>query len=202
MGKKYLYHLWMKVRPIRPWYFLALAIMFSCLGVWGLRENNLHMASLRAAVYEADKNNGDVQSALQRLQLYVTHHMNTDLAGGPNAPYPPIQLVNTYDRAVLKAGEEATAFNSQIYSDAQKFCEKEDPNSFYGRYRVPCVQQYIHNHGVANVPTIPDAIYKFAFASPSWSPDVAGWSLVLAVLSTAGFVVAYIVRWFLRVESK
>src|SRR5690349_6701180 len=122
MDRKYLYSLWTKVRPIRPWYFLALAVMFGCLGVWGLRQNSLHMAQLRAAVYDADKNNGDVQGALQHLQMYVTSHMNTDLAGGPNAPYPPIQLVYTYDRAVLRAGETATAFNTQIYNDAQKFC--------------------------------------------------------------------------------
>ena len=202
MDKRYLHHLWVKVRPVRPWYFLALACISGGLAIVALRGNNLEMVRLRNAVYAADKNNAGVQSALQDLQVYVTNHMNTDLSTGPNAPYPPIQLVYTYDRAVQATGEQASAANKQIYTDAQHYCEKQDSKDFYGAYRVPCVQQYIHNHGIANIPVVPDSLYKFDFVSPAWSPDLAGWSIVVAVFSLLVFVAWLSLRWLLRTLSR
>lgn len=166
-----------------------------------LRANNFHMAALRNDVYAADKNNGDVQKALQNLQVYVTSHMNTDLATGPNAPYPPVQLQYTYDRAVQAAGQQATAANAQIYTDAQHYCEQQDPVDFSGRNRVPCVQQYIENHGVP-LPSIPDSLYKFDFVSPIWSPDLAGWGIVVTSLCLIAFIGTWLLERWLRLRSK
>src|SRR5215471_4918127 len=136
MDKPALHHLWTKLRPIKPWYFLVLAAINGSVGIIALRENNLHMAHLRDAVYTADKNNSNVEKALQDLQVYVTSHMNTQLSAGPNAPYPPIQLQYTYDRAIQAAGSAASAANSKIYTDAQHYCEQQDPIDFSGRNRV------------------------------------------------------------------
>lgn len=201
MDKRYLHHLWTHVRPVRSWYFLILTIVFTGLAIVALRGNNLEMAHLRQAVYDADRDNVHVEQSLQNLQAFVTTHMNTDLSNGPNAPYPPVQLVYTYDRAVQAAGEQATASNAQIYTDAQHYCEQQDSTDFSGHNRVPCVQQYIQNHGVT-LPAIPDSLYKFDFASPWWSPDLAGWSIVLAILSFAAFVVTLAIRWWLKQATK
>ncbi len=187
------YRVWKRVRVIRPWYFLLAALVTGAVCVVVMRQNNLHMAGLRDAVYVADQQGGDVQQALQALQVYVTSHMNTDLSAGPNAPYPPIQLQYTYDRAVQAAGEQASTANAKVYTDAQAYCERQDPTDFSGRNRVPCVQQYVQNHGVA-LPNIPDSLYKFDFVSPVWSPDLAGWSLLLTVF----FVLAAASSWLLR----
>ena len=198
MDKRDWYHIWQRLRPVKPWYLLIAACVFGGIAVVALRANNLQMAELRSAVYAADKNGGDVQSALQALQLYVTTHMNTDLSGGPNAPYPPIQLQYTYDRAVQAAGTAASAANAKIYTDAQHYCELQDPTDFSGHNRVPCVQQYVQSHGV-NLPSIPDGLYKFDFVSPVWSPDFAGWSIVLAIISAALFVCSWLIRrWVYR----
>lgn len=198
MDKRQLHHVWTKVRPIKPWYFLALAFLSSTLAVTSLRQNNLEMAHFRDAVYAADKDNTDVQAALQQLQVYVSSHMNTDLSTGPNAPYPPIQLQYTYDRAVQAAGEAASAANAQVYTDAQHYCEATIPNGFSGKYRITCVQTYIDSHG-AKLPTIPDGLYKFDFVSPSWSPDLAGWSVVVAAGSFLGFIGTWLMaRWLKR----
>jgi len=201
MDKRTVYHLWMKVRHIRPVYFLVIAVVCAALCVIGLRQNNLEMARLRDAVYAADRDNKNVVGALQNLQAYVTAHMNTDLSAGPNAPYPPIQLQYTYDRAVQAAGAAASATNAKIYTDAQHYCEQQDPYDFSGRNRVPCVQQYIQTHG-ATLPNIPDSLYEFAFASPSWSPDLAGWSMVAAIASFVAFVVSWIALKLLRLQSR
>ena len=78
------------------------------------------MYKLRNDVYIADKNNGDVYGALQKLQAYVTTHMNTDLTS-PNGVYPPIQLKYTYDRLVQAQGNQLAQDNSQFYTQAQKY---------------------------------------------------------------------------------
>jgi hypothetical protein len=202
MDKRYMYHLWTKVRPIKLWYFLLAALVFGSISVWALRENNFHMAALRTAVLQADTNNTNVELALQNLQMYVTRHMNTDLSTGPNAPYPPIQLASTYDRAIRTVGEQATAANSKIYTDAQHYCEQQNSKDYYGTNRVPCVQKYVHDHSVATMPTVSDSLYKFDFASPWWSPDLAGWSLLITSTSLLAFIALIIIRQWLKSSSK
>jgi hypothetical protein len=201
MDKRRLHHIWAKTRSIKPWYVLALALASSAVCVTALRQNNLHMAELRDAVYTADKQGKGVQAALQDLQVYVTAHMNTSLSAGPNAPYPPIQLQYTYDRAVQAAGAAANAANAKIYTDAQRHCEETIPTGFSGKYRIACVQSYVDTHGV-KLPAVPDGLYKFNFLSPRWSPDLAGWSLIAAVISFTVFAALWLAERWLRQHSR
>lgn len=179
----------LKHHHIKPQYFLAVAVVSSVVAVVALRANNQHMVTLRQAVYSADKNNTDTKKPLKDLQNYVTTHMNTNLSSGPNAPYPPIQLKYTYERLVAANGSAVTAANNQIYSDAQKACEQQNSTDFSGRNRVPCIEQYVQSHNAAMPAVISDSLYKFSFLSPSWSPDLAGWSLIVAGLGYLMFVV-------------
>lgn len=201
LDKRQLYQLWKRVRAVSLWYFLVAAALTGTVCVFSLRANNLQMAKLRDAVYAADKNGSRVTEALQTLQVYVSAHMNTDLSAGPNSPYPPIQLQYTYDRAVQAAGDAASAENSRIYNDAQHYCEQTIPNGFSGSYRISCVQTYIDQHGV-KLPTIPDGMYKFDFLSPTWSPDLAGWSLLATVLLLAVTALSFGLRWLLKLATK
>lgn len=181
--KRKLHHLWTKIRSIKPWVFLVLAVISGAVSVYALRENNLKMVELRQAVYDADKNNGDIETALRNLRTQVYGHMNTGLASGPNAVHPPVQLKYTYERLVAaqNAGANA-ASNSDIYPQAQQYCEKAIPNGFSGSYRLSCIQAYVKQHGITTLQTIPKNLYQFDFISPTWSPDLAGWSLVLTVV--------------------
>jgi hypothetical protein len=197
MNKRRLHHAWTKFRIIRPWYFLILTVVFGVIFVFALRDNYTRMTVLRSAVYTADQDNGDVKGTIQNLRSYVYAHMNTDLSSGNTAIYPPIQLKYTYDRLTQEAAQKATASNQQLYTDAQTYCQQQDSTDFSGRNRVPCITQYVTTHGVT-VPVIPDDVYKFDFISPRWSPDLAGWSLVIAavsfVLSIAWWLVSRAVR--------
>jgi hypothetical protein len=194
MDKPQLHHIWTRVRPIRPRYFFVAAVVCMLISGFALRANNLHMVKLRDAVYAADKNNGDVSKALTELQRYVTAHMNTKLEG-PNGVYPPIQLKYTYER--LRA-QSAKAGNEQVYTEAQTHCEQQNPNDFSGRNRVPCIQEYVESHGVQQKP-IPQSLYKFDFVSPVWSPDFAGFSvLVTGLLFVAGLATLAVDMWFKR----
>jgi hypothetical protein len=166
------------------------------------------MVRLRSAVYVADKDNGDVNGALKKLQAYVVAHMNTSLTAGSGAIYPPIQLTYTYQR--LEAAQSASVANLQktnlqLYTQAEDYCQAKIPIGFSGRYRVPCIEQYITSHGFGNdltMPTIPASLYEFSFISPTWSPDLAGWSLVVAALSFLLVPISWAIRRWLRNKTK
>jgi len=195
-------HLWKTSRTTQPWaYALALFVLFAGLSVYSLRSNNLHMATLRDKVYAADKAGTGIDEALQNLRDYVGHHMNTNLSSGENAVYPPIQLKYTYDRLINAKASGSNDANARIYTDAQKYCEAKIPTGFSGRYRISCIQSYVASHH-ASSDYINSDLYKFDFYSPRWSPDVAGWSLVLAVLSFFAFVGLLIVALVRRRQAR
>ncbi len=188
MDKRKLHHYWTKIRRLKPWYFLVLAAICGVICLFALRANNLQMVSLRQAVYAADKNNGDVETALRSLREFVYGHMNTNLSSGPNAVHPPIQLKYTYDRLQHAQSADSGKSSSEIYTDAQHYCEAKIPNGFSGSFRLDCIKSYVTNHKVSAGTSIPKNLYQFDFISPSWSPDLAGWSLVAAILSVILFL--------------
>ncbi len=196
MNKRHLHHIWRRFRVLKPWYFLVLAAVSVVICVFAMRSNNQHMVMLRDEVYKADEQNGDVSTTLNNLRNYVYQHMNTNLASGNTGVYPPIQLKYSYDRLVQAQGNDAAAQNTKIYTDAQAYCEQQNSADFSGRNRVPCIEDYVSTHSTAAT-SIPDSLYKFNFISPTWSPDLAGWSMVVAVLSTlAAIFLFFFQRWF------
>lgn len=199
MNKRRLHHIWKKLRLLKPVYFLIIAAISTFTCVLALRANNQHMIQLRDAVYAADEKNTDVQAPLKSLQAYVTSHMNTDLSAGPTPVYPPVQLKYTYDRLVRAQGDAVAAANAQLYTDAQHYCEQQNSTDVSGRNRVPCIEAYVQSHNPEHLQQIPDALYKFSFISPKWSPDAAGWSMLIAIASALLFVISFIAnRWFRR----
>lgn len=162
-------------------YFLALALVTGIVCIFALRANNEHMAKLRDAVYQADQSGQGVDQALQDLRNYVVSHMNTDLAAGPNAVHPPIQLKYTYQRLVQAQNKKIQAQNSSLYTDAQTYCQALIPTGFSGRYREACINNYVSTHGAKPV-DVPKNLYEFDFVAAKWSPDLAGWSLVLTII--------------------
>jgi len=202
MNKRQLHHYWTKLKIFKPHYFLILAVLFVIVAVFSLRSNNQHMLKLRQAVYTADTNNTDVQAALADLQAYVVKHMNTNLSSGNNPIHPPIQLKYTYNRLVTQQSSAQIAANSQIYTDAQKYCENQNSKDYYGTNRVPCVEAYASSHSVSKATPISADLYKFDFVSPRWSPDLAGWSIVATILSLVAFLKVIIIDyWFKRYIS-
>ncbi len=169
-------------------------VVFGTVSLVSLRHNNEHMIRLRDAVYAADKNNGDVETALRQLRLYIYSHMNTSLASGPNAVHPPIQLKYTYER-LQQAQENALGRgNSALYSQAQNYCEQQTQ---VGSEVISCIQQYASDHGVQLAP-IPDSLYKFDFTSAKWSFDIAGWGLLFSCLALLGLLVAAPYQWWAK----
>lgn len=201
MSKRYLHHLWTLLRPVKTWYLLAAFVASAGICVLALRANYSTMVSLREAVYQADETNGNVEQALQELRAFVNGHMNTNLSRDSGTVYPPIQLKYTYERLKKAEQDRVNAVNSQIYTDAQHHCERLYPGSFSGGPRVPCIQQYVKDHGT-QPKTIPADLYRFSFATPRWSPDLAGWTWVLSALFLFLAVVRFILGRLLQALTK
>ena len=186
-------------RAYFPWLVLFIISGFICISA--LRHNNTTMIKLRNDVYTADKDNTDVEAALNNLRSYVYSHMNTNLTTS-NGIKPPIQLSYTYAR--LQQQSAASANNAQLYTDAENYCQEQIPASvsISGRGRIGCVTDYVLNHGGKAGKTVPAALYQFDFESPSWSPDLAGWSLVATIVFFIIFAYYFIKgiilrhRWF------
>lgn len=199
--KDQLHHFWTRIKPIKTLYLFAAFLVSTSVCVITLRHNNLEMVKLRTAVYTADQNDGKVNAALKNLQTYVIGHMNTNLSSGNGSVYPPIQLKYTYQRLQQAATNAADATKTQIYTDAQTYCQRLDPTDFSGKNRVPCIENYVTTHPVATA-TVPTAMYEFSFVSPSWSPDLAGWSLLVSIVLLAATAARFALGSWLKRATK
>lgn len=199
INKSKAHHYWKAIR--RPSLFVIVAgfVLFSALSIYGLRINNTRMLELKQAVFTADEQNGDIEAALQNLRNHVNSHMNTQLRA-PDATEPPIQLVNQFNRYVqaeqLKLANQDT---NKVYQDAQARCET---GAIPLTARAQCIQEYIIANG-GNAPQLslpPKELYTFDFASPKWSPDLAGISIVLAITFFILLVIRLIVGRYMKRE--
>jgi hypothetical protein len=177
------------------------AVLCGVVALFALRQNNLTAVRLRDEVLKVDQENGDVEAALRNLRSYIYGHMNTSLASSTSV-YPPIQLKYRYERLVQAEKDRVSAINSTIYNDAQSYCERTQPASFYGAGRLGCIQSYLDSHPGATEKPIQDATYKFDFASPVWSPDLAGWSMVLSGFFLVLFVARFGLELWFRNQFK
>lgn len=170
--------------------FLIVFIVAISFATIQLRHNNQNMIKLREAVFAADKDNSDVNKALNDLRDYVYGHMNTNISSGNNTIKPPIQLKYTYQRLYDEQVAKNQALNASIYTEAQNYCQHQN-QSLYST-TVPCVQSYVADHSLSSgAINIPAGLYQFDFLSPSWSPDGAGWGLAVAALSFIGFILSF-----------
>jgi hypothetical protein len=201
MNKRKLHHVWRKTQKLSYRYFLVGFVLWATIAVFALRNNNLTALKLRDEVLQVDQQNGDVEASLRALREFIYGHMNTSLASSTSV-YPPIQLKYRYERLV--EAEKAKAPQSNPTADAQAYCEANFPESFYGAGRLPCIQNYIDTHPIqeAAPPNIPDSLYKFDFASPRWSPDLAGWSIVLAGLFGLTFVISFVLERWMQTQMR
>ena len=179
-----------KIARISAKTWLYLFIMAAIICVLALRHNNEQMVRLRSAVYAADQSNGDVNTALNNLRKYVYDHMNTNLSAGNSNIKPPIQLKYTYQRLYDAQLNQVQTNNQSIYSAAQVYCHNNAAQNSAVAQNT-CIQNYAAAHGLqsANI-NIPAGLYQFDFISPTWSPDLAGWTLLLTVI----FLVAFLIK--------
>lgn len=173
--KKILHH-WRKMH-IKNWQILLLLLFWIGASIFFLRQNNLKMIELREAVVVADTKNGDVASALEGLNGHVFNHMNTKIVR-------PVELVNTYNRQAQRAIEAANKTNGKdIYAEATAACERRG-------VPLTSIAQCAADYAITNNPgvgpkqiNLPDKnLFIYSFATPKWTPDLAGFSLLISTL--------------------
>lgn len=182
---------------LKAWYFLVPAIIFALLAITGLRNNYATMVELREAVYVADQQNGDIETALSNLRKHVYGHMNTNLTSGSNAIKPPIQLKARYERLVAVEADKVKAANAQVGATGEQLCSAQFPAAGFNAPRVDCIQAYVGANAVKER-AIPDQLYKFDFISPRWSADLAGISIVMSTIFFTLFAARLVLENYIR----
>lgn len=171
-----------QLQRIKTWQLVILLIIAGFIAATFLRLNNVGMVERRNAVLAADKD-GDsamIQSRLYDLQRYVASHMNADMGS--------IYLENQYKRDSERILAQASGDdnpNGNIYKKAQEVCAPRF--SGYSQAYLQCTVGYLAQYAPADNPaskvTPPKAdTYRHGFASPIWSPDFAGWSVLVCLL--------------------
>lgn len=193
MNKRSIRHWLQRLKRVRTWQLIIVLLLVALAATTLLRMNNLGMVERRNAVLHADEK-GDkevIRSSLVELQRYISGHMNTDLGGG-------LYLSRSYERdraAVLEAAGNVSNPNSAIYQQASVECRSRFQGgtaSFRNDY-VQCVIEKVGSLSSAQDPTagieLPRAgNYRYDFASPVWTPDLAGLVVALAALIIAVIV--------------
>lgn len=197
--KRRLHYEYRHLKLLKPSYLIILALFFLALGVYGLRHNYSEMVRLRTAVAKADKENGDVETALRNLRKYVYSHMNTDLSSGSASIKPPIQLKYRYERLVKQETAKADSANKAVKLQGERICQQQYPSGVYNPDRVNCVAAYLRRHSV-KPGTIPEELYKFDFISPVWSPDLAGISLLLCLICLIALIIRLMLGYWYKIQ--
>lgn len=172
-------------RRIKTWQIIALLILAALSSAYFLRQNNLGMVQLRNGVVIADETGQDLSQSIEALNQHVFSHMNTQIVRS-------VELVKTYDRrarAIIEAAVPAP--NRSLYEEAASACAGRGP--LFSDVRNQCVIDYINtnNTGFGELPAInlPDKNrFIYSFASPLWTPDMAGLSLLAAVVLLAWLI--------------
>lgn len=170
--KKFLHH-WRK-KVTRTWVLLVVLAVGVASSVYFLRQNNLQMVELRNNVVKADEQGGDISGALEKLNEHVFHHMNTKIVR-------PIELVNTYNKQAALAIQAANQDNSRdLYAEGTAQCERRGvPLSSIAQ----CISEYALNNNAGGGPKeiiLPDKNrFVYTFATARWTPDLAGFSVLI-----------------------
>ncbi len=179
------------LQRIKTWQLIVLLVIVGFVAATFLRLNNIGMVQRREAVISADKA-GDEQIMIQRLldlQHYVSSHMNTELGRG-------VYLQNSYNRDLQdwqtnQYGDSNP--NGNIYKKAQEICAPQFSNYSYAY--IQCTTNELAKYPSAANPASEASkprqeAYIHSYTSPLWSPDFAGWS----VLVFGGIIVLIFIR--------
>lgn len=187
--KRKLHHWLTSIRRVKTWQLLILLVLCGAMAIFLLRQNNLHMISLREAVTKADADpNADTKKALTNLQKYVTSHMNTNLENG-------VYLQQTYQRAytaAVEAAANATNPQAAIYTQVELQCRP----IYQSTHSFPAYTQCAHDKlgelapgqdALSSLKTPDVELYHYNFATPLLSFDPAG--IFVMITGVSGLVI-------------
>jgi hypothetical protein len=172
------------LQRIKTWQLVILLIIVGFVAATFLRLNNISMMQRRDAVINADEGGDeeDIITKLYDLQRHVVSHMNTDLGRG-------VYLEQSYTRDLQDWQQNQYGNNNpngNIYKKAQEVCAPR--YSSYSRAYLQCTTNELAKYPAAQNSATDTSkprqeAYIHSFSSPVWTPDFAGWAvLVCAVI--------------------
>lgn len=171
-----------QLKRIKTWQLVLLLILSLYVSATFLRINSVGMGERRKAVITADKvgDEEELQNRLYDLQRYTAQHMNTSTGD--------VYLQATYERDVKAILDKAEAANrnthNTIWNKAANECYAEFPGYWQGQIQCILEKQakFPASTPITEVDTPDAALYRHSFLAPIWSPDFAGWSLVVSAM--------------------
>lgn len=158
---------------------IVMVLVLGWASLFTLRRNNLNMLERSQAVIDADVigDQKQIEAALQELQRYVAGHMNTSTA---------VQLPSSYQRDAAARQQKALRRfgNIELYNRANAECVDSGVN---GILLAQCIDDHLSG-AAGNLVDLPDPrLYRYSFAAPYFSFDLAGFVLlVFGVFAYAG----------------
>lgn len=182
-NKKQVHYNLKRLKQVKTWQLIVLLVLCSFISATFLRLNNIGMVERRSAVLSADKvgDNDRTRDRLYDLQRYVSSHMNTNMDKG-------VYLESTYRKDVQKIYEAASVDsnpNGNIYKKAQEVCAPQFSSwsDAYIQCTINEIEKYPASVDLISSVQIPKAdSYRHVYTSPLWSPDFAGWSVLICVV--------------------
>lgn len=172
------------LQRVKTWQLLLVLVVALLLAATLLRLNNIGMIERRTAVINADKagNNEITKARLFDLQRYSASHMNADSG--------VVYLAGQYQRdtqAAITAASSGGNGSSNINAQADAVCKER--HSGYSQAYVQCfaaeLAKYPSGINEPSKAVLPSAgLYRHSFHSPIWSPDFAGFSVLVCIVLT------------------
>ncbi len=179
-----------RLQQVKTWQLVLILILALFVTATFLRINNIGMVQRRDAVLAADET-GDLvalQNRLYDLQRYSAVHMNADTG--------PIYLQDSYNRAAevaKKAAEVQTGGGENIYKKIEdEVCGPQArangwrwPDQRYIACQRAELEKYPEAQQGSGQVILPDTkLFRHSFVSPVWSPDFAGFSVLICIFIT------------------
>lgn len=167
-----------------------------------LRLNNVGMLERRNNVLASDESGDDIalENSLYQLQYYSMTHMNASTG--------PFYLEGKYSRDYQAAAEKASSSNpnGNMSAHADEVCRPQFGPTWSMAY-VQCFADELAKFPPSpdptqNVEAPPADLYRQEFASPLWSSDFAGWSVLACLAILFVIVIRLMTLLTLRIMLK
>jgi hypothetical protein len=191
-----------RLQRVKTWQLIVVLIIMAFVAATFLRLNNIGMVQRRDAVLAADKAGDEtaIQSRLYDLQRYVFSHVNASTG--------PFYLEYQYRRDVQKAVDAASNDdnpNGNINVKAEAVCRPQF--EVWSQAYVQCFTEELSKYPPSSNPsdtvTLPKVdLYRHEYDAPLWSPDFAGWSILVCAVIVLVILVRLISLWILHLLLK
>ena len=185
------------LQRVKTWQLLLILVITLLLGATFLRLNNIGMVERRTAVITADKqgNNEITKARLFDLQRYSSAHMNAD----SGVVYLTEQYQRDTQAAIAAASVNNTANNINAKADAACKAQYAGYSQAYVQCFAAELAKYPSGSNAPDKAVLPNPVlYRHSFSSPAWSPDFAGFTIVICFIITVVIVARMLSLLLLR----